>query len=81
MAPGFLQGVYEEAALTIDLASLAIGAGARIYASERAVDAGGAPSVRRILDAVPEPHAVQRLLGVLGLAAQPPPRLPVSAHT
>jgi hypothetical protein len=42
MAPGFLQGVYEEAALTIDLASLAIGAGARIYVSERAVDAGGA---------------------------------------
>ena len=36
---------------------------------------------RRILGAVTEPHAVQRLLGVLGLAAQPPPRLPVSAHT
>jgi hypothetical protein len=35
---------------------------------------------RRILSAVTEPHAVQRLLGVLGLAAQPPPRLPVSAH-
>jgi hypothetical protein len=35
---------------------------------------------RRILGAVTEPHAVQRLLGVLGLAAQPPPRLPVSAH-
>jgi hypothetical protein len=35
---------------------------------------------RRILGAVTGPHAVQRLLGVLGLAAQPPPRLPVSAH-
>lgn len=35
---------------------------------------------RRILGAVTEPHAVQRLLGALGLAAQPPPRLPVSAH-
>ncbi|MGH7267219.1 MAG: hypothetical protein ACREMB_20560 [Candidatus Rokuibacteriota bacterium] len=36
---------------------------------------------RRILGAVTEPHAVQRLLGVLGLAAQPAAPPPVSAHT
>src|SRR5262245_54847940 len=34
---------------------------------------------RRILGAVTEPHAVRRLLGALGLAAEPPPERPVSA--
>jgi len=34
---------------------------------------------RRILGAVTEPHAVRRLLGALGLAAEPPPARPVSA--
>ena len=34
---------------------------------------------RRILGAVTEPHAVQRLLGVLGLAAEPPPARPIPA--
>jgi hypothetical protein len=35
---------------------------------------------RRIVGAVTEPHAVRRLLGALGLAAQPPSRPPVTAH-
>ena len=34
---------------------------------------------RRILDTVTEPKAVRRLLGALGLAAQPPPGRPVTA--
>jgi hypothetical protein len=34
---------------------------------------------RRILGAVTEPHAVRRLLGALGLAAEPPPGRPVFA--
>ena len=34
---------------------------------------------RRILDTVTEPEAVRRLLGALGLAAQPPPAWPVTA--
>src|SRR2546425_4751281 len=34
---------------------------------------------RRILDTVTEPEAVRRLLGALGLAAQPPPGRPVTA--
>jgi hypothetical protein len=34
---------------------------------------------RRIVGAVTEPHAVRRLLGALGLAAQPPPGRPVTA--
>jgi hypothetical protein len=36
---------------------------------------------RRILGAVTETHAIQRRLGGLGLAAQPPPHLPVRTHT
>jgi hypothetical protein len=34
---------------------------------------------RRIVGAVTEPHAVRRLLGALGLAAQPPPHRSVTA--
>jgi hypothetical protein len=34
---------------------------------------------RRVLGAVTEPHAVRRVLAVLGLAAEPPPGRPVSA--
>ncbi len=34
---------------------------------------------RRIVGAVTEPHAVRRLLAALGLAAEPPPRRPVTA--
>ena len=34
---------------------------------------------RRILGAVTEPHGVRRLLGALGLAAQPPPHRSVTA--
>jgi hypothetical protein len=34
---------------------------------------------RRILDTVTEPEAGRRLLGALGLAAQPPPGRPVPA--
>jgi hypothetical protein len=34
---------------------------------------------RRIVDTVTEPEAVRRLLGALGLAAQPPPGRPVTA--
>jgi hypothetical protein len=33
---------------------------------------------RRILGAVTEPHAVWRLLGALGLAAEPPPGRPAA---
>jgi hypothetical protein len=35
---------------------------------------------RRIVGAVTEPHAVRRLLGALGLAAQPPPHRAVTAR-
>jgi hypothetical protein len=34
---------------------------------------------RQIVGAVTEPHAVRRLLGALGLAAQPPPHRSVTA--
>ena len=50
----------------------------RVFAIEVLVCArDGGP--RRILGAVTEPHAVRRLLGALGLAAQPPPHRSVTA--
>jgi hypothetical protein len=39
----------------------------------------GCAGPRRIVGAVTEPHAVRRLLGALGLAAQPPPHRSVTA--
>jgi Putative transposase len=50
----------------------------RVFAIEILVcpHCGGA---RRILGAVTEPHAVRRLLGALGLAAQPPPHRSLTA--